>query len=124
MTITKEVAIKIATDMKKHLKDDDGFATFSMTVGGITLNFQKMPETFNKKGVQTGPAKLGLVYNPVIDGKTARKGKYFWESNTFSATVDDMIKIRDVGILLLKLMEKVNPSNTARTSAQKVDHNY
>lgn len=118
MTITKEVAQKIATDMAKHLKSDGDFDTFTMTVGGITLSFQRLPEGKNV------PAKLGMVFNPVINGKTARKGKYFWDAESFNAYVEALNDIKDVGTLMLKIMAKINPKGNVKTTNKKADHSY
>lgn len=115
---TKEAILDIIKDMKKHLKDDDGFATFVMN----GLNFQVMPENVNKKGTITSPPKLALVFNPIIDGKQTRKGKYFWDAKSFTAYVEAINEIKDRANLFLKCMEKVNPKSTIANT--KSDHTY
>lgn len=117
---SKQAILSIINDMKSHLKNDNDYDTFTMN--GLT--FQKMPANINKKGVETSPAKLSLVFNPVINGKTmSRKGKYFWEQKNFNIFIDSLVAIKENGTFFLKCMSRANPDRKT-TASIKSDHTY
>lgn len=120
MSISKEVLTQIAKDMKNHLSDGTDFLKFTMELDNIH-KFQRMPET--KSG---NPAKLGYLLNPEIEGKTARRDKYFWNANAWIEYCNYINKVKDEVSLLLKVMEKINPNaiGSSTTSSEKVHHSY
>lgn len=122
MTDTEKTKIvkQIASDMSSKLTKGLDWEKFTMK----GLLFQKMPDNINKKGIMTSPAKLGLVFNPLINGKQSRKGKYFWDSTSFNAYVDALVEIRKKATLFLKIMEKVNPKPDVVAKITKSTFDY
>jgi len=122
MTDTEKTKIvkQIASDMSSKLNKGLDWEKFTMK----GLLFQKMPENINKKGIMTSPSKLGFVFNPIINGKQSRKGKYFWDSQSFNAYVDSLVEIRKKATLFLKIMERVNPKADTVAKTTKSDFDY
>lgn len=107
----QQKVLKLLNDLLKKGADWD-----TLTLKGITV--QKLPARTNKKGVITGVETLAVVFNPAIDDKKARRGKYLKTKNYllkyYSALTDDL----DMMTKLLSYVEKINPN----TPAVKADH--
>lgn len=115
---TKEDMVKVGKILKDLLTKGDDWAT--LTINGLTI--QKLPARLNKSGSITKPSSLALVFNPIIDGKQARKGIYFHNKDGWINKLSAMEDASDLALSLLDLIGSVNP-NTSTTS-KPIDSDY
>ena len=116
---TKEDLVKVVKILDDLLSKGDDWAT--LTIDGLTI--QKLPAREDKSGNITKPSSLALVFNPIIDGKQARKGIYFHNKTGWTNKLTAMVEISDLAISLLELIGKVNP-NKAVIKSVKSDYTF
>ena len=111
---TKEDMVKVVNVLKNLLKDGDDWAT--LTINGLTI--QKLPANKSKS------ASLALKFNPIINGKQARKGKYFHNKDGLTGYYSAMTDSLDLATALLVLIGKVNPKGASLSKAVKSDYTF
>ena len=111
---TKEDMVKVVKVLKELLVKGDDWAT--LTINGLTI--QKLPANKSKT------ASLALIFNPVINGKQARKGKYFHNKDGFLGYLTAIEESSDLATALLVLIGKVNPKGATVSTAIKSDYTF
>jgi len=105
--VNKEKVALLAKELAKFLKTAKDWDVFDLAIDGIS--FQKLPESKKK------PASIALIFNPL--GK--RKGTYFKDSDSYTKYNEAMTEKKDIATLLLKIVEKVNPTQSATITSKK-----